>query len=316
MDKVCLKNLFSEEYEHELDKSTLDKLHKTPGLEMVTKKFVEMGLEKGLFLEFTSSCIKCSENTFPNEINILHNACNILGLIETPEMYILDDPYIGARTFGVKRPIIILNSGSLDKLNDNELLFLLGHEIGHIKSKHILYHQLDMFFPMLASALGNVTFGLSKIPTMAIQVAVSRWSRASDLTSDRAGLLACQDINTSIDVFMKISGIPNKYYGKIQRRDFIEQLKDFNDFDFGTIDKMILLMTASFGNSVNIVNQYSLTRSAFLLKWHKNGEYQNLLERHKHQEQIRVISTVKCNNCGVVLDKEDIFCASCGMKVN
>ena len=71
------------------------------------------------------------------------------------------------------------------------------------------------------------------------------WSRMSELTADRAGFLACQDIETVISTEMKLAGAPTKYYGKLDTKQFIKQSKEFKGFDFSSLDKiakMILIM--------------------------------------------------------------------------
>lgn len=58
---------------------------------------------------------------------------------------------------GVEDPIIVINSGAIDLLTYEELLFIIGHEVGHIKSQHVLYSQMAQILPILGDIIGSAT---------------------------------------------------------------------------------------------------------------------------------------------------------------
>jgi Zn-dependent protease with chaperone function len=106
----------------------------------------------------------------------------------------MQDPIINAFTVGSENPIVVLNTKTVECLTEAELRFILGHEVGHIKSQHSLYHWIARFIlPYIGDTLGKATFGIGKIFTAPLQLALLSWSRKSELTADRAGLLACQN---------------------------------------------------------------------------------------------------------------------------
>ena len=43
---------------------------------------------------------------------------------------------------------------------------------------------------------------------MGLQGALTRWQRSSELTADRAGLLACQSQDPALRSMMKLAGLP------------------------------------------------------------------------------------------------------------
>ena len=63
----------------------------------------------------------------------------------------LPDPMVNAGAYGMYEPFIILNSGTLRLLSDEELAFVLGHELGHIMSDHVLYRTMTEFLIQLAN---------------------------------------------------------------------------------------------------------------------------------------------------------------------
>ena len=126
------------------------------------------------------------------------NCCEVLNLDKSPDLYIRQDPKVNAFVAGVEKPIIIINSGCVDLLTEDELIFILGHELGHIKSQHILYHQMAAMLPIIGDIVGNATLGLGGILSTSLQVALLNWKRKSEFTADRAGILSCQNKKKTI----------------------------------------------------------------------------------------------------------------------
>ena len=46
---------------------------------------------------------------------------------------------VNAFTGGVEKPIIVLHSALVERLNDEETLAVIAHEVGHIHAEHVLY---------------------------------------------------------------------------------------------------------------------------------------------------------------------------------
>ena len=87
--------------------------------------------------------------------------------------------------------VIRLSSGLIDILENNELEFVIGHEIGHFLYSH-----------GLAASLNNNNESLE----------FSIKQRAQEISADRIGLLASESLDASIRAMMKtISGLTTKY---------------------------------------------------------------------------------------------------------
>jgi Zn-dependent protease with chaperone function len=99
---------------------------------------------------------------------------------------------VNAFTAGVERPIVVVTSGAVDLLTHEELAFLIGHELGHIKSGHVLYHQMADILPLLGSIVASATLGMGGLVSTGIQLALLNWYRMSEFPADRAGLLVCK----------------------------------------------------------------------------------------------------------------------------
>ena len=47
-----------------------------------------------------------------------------------------------ALTIGMNKPFIVVSSGLVDLLDDEEMRFVLAHELGHAMSGHAVYQTL------------------------------------------------------------------------------------------------------------------------------------------------------------------------------
>ena len=91
---------------------------------------------------------------------MLHaEAASVLDVHEVPELYVTASPVFTAMTIGLDKPKIVVNSALVDLLDDDELRFVLGHELGHALSGHALYRTLLQYILTFGLTLSAVPFG-------------------------------------------------------------------------------------------------------------------------------------------------------------
>ncbi len=96
---------------------------------------------------------------------------------------------------------IRLSSSLINLLDPEEVIFVMGHEIGHF----ILRHNQE-------------TSGNGSLENFINQ-------RAKEISVDRAGLIACQSLEASLRATMKVlSGLPNQYI-RFDTSNFLNQLR-------------------------------------------------------------------------------------------
>lgn len=235
------------------------------------RKFYEYGFEPTLRVRYTGSNLKVTGNNFPELHRELSDACEILGIERMPDLF-LNQGFINARTTGVQNPTIIMDFGCVSLLSANERMFILGHELGHIKSEHVLYHDMATVLPVLGDMAGQVTLGIGKMIESGVTAALQNWKQMSEFTADRAGLLCCQDKMAASKVFMKLAGAPPAYYSRLRVQDFIDQARHFEDLDLvaqNKVAKVIAMLQAD--------HPWTVVRGSELLKWSDAGEYQTVL---------------------------------------
>jgi len=295
------------EYEHPLDRQALRTLEGTPGIETLTRKLLKHGWERYMRLMHTGSYIKVSENHFSEVHDILADVCNTIHLKKTPELYINWDYSVNGFTIGSENPIIVLTSGAIDLLTEDELRYIIGHEAGHIKSGHMLYHTMAVIISAFGEIIGTATLGIGGLISTGLELAILYWQRMSEFTADRAGLLACQDEDAVINAMIKMAGAPRKFFNRIDRDGFIEQAREFKGYDYDALDKVgkTLLIIGS-------THPWTVMRASEILHWVESGEYNEVIEKHTGS-QLEI--DLKCHKCGTTLMGDENFCGMCGSKL-
>ena len=302
-NKVMLKGLEVIEYEHKSEKELQATLNSNAMVEKAFALISEYGAERMVLLQHIGSDIEVKTTNLPELYKILDNICEILDIKIKPKMYLKQDPTINAAALGINKPIIEVNTGTLDKLSNEELFFVIGHEAGHIKSKHVRYGFLQLILP----SLSNLIPAIGSLISASVKVLLYRYKRIAEFTADRAGLLCCQNIDTATTSLMKIAGYPIQYYNKINKEDFIKQFNDFVDYNENTYNKALSMLA-----SMNMDHPWSVLRGKELFQWYDN-EYLNVLKRDRMKENIKNKEIIYCDNCRKER-KSGNFCPYCGKK--
>lgn len=267
-NKKILTGLNHTDYEHPFDKKALEALEKTPGLKPAGSYITKHTIERIYTVQYTGSNIRVTKQNYPVIYEILEYACQILDVPQIPDFYLRWGYDINGFTTGAEKPMIVLNSGVIDLCDDDEKLFIIGHECGHIKSMHMLYHMMAQVINTIIDA---IPFG--SIAGAPLQYALYYWSRMSEFTADRAGLLCCQNKNAAIRAFMKMAGMPVKHFAEMDYNAFIDQAREFKQLDQETLNKVV-----KFISIMDSSHPWTVMRAAELLNWTNEGEYEKFVD--------------------------------------
>ena len=268
--RTAIKGLDPETILHPDDKSTMNTLRKIPGFKTAVDKTVVNIMEKYATIEYTADGINVNQKSMPTVYQQLKEACRILDIKKVPDCSTDWFYYICTFTVGEQKPRIVLQSGTVDLLDNDEMLFMLGHELGHIKCGHKTYHMFTeaMYLPVASSDL-SIWMSLVKMPLL-------NWYRVSDFSADRMGLLCCQDINVALKTMIKMSGLPKKCYDRIDIKSFLQQAVEFNEKYSGTMDSIIKYL------SINAAARpWLVVRAGELYNWYQSGEYNKIINKCK-----------------------------------
>ena len=267
-----LISLSSRSFEHPLDASTLRTLRAIPGASLLLKALFKHINERALLYNLSANAIHCSDEQFPELMNIVHRAAFCLDCKLDLNLFFTSMPFSNAFTSGGAKAILCFSTALLNHLSDDELLFTTGHELGHLMSDHMISRLL---LEILLSG------GLSALPEFAryislpIQLALLKWIRCSELTADRAGLLACRNVTTALNCMMKLAagndpGVTSRT--NLSLAAFVEQAYNLKNQDSQLLDSIV----ASFFVR-NQTHPLIAWRVLELIDWVENGNYFDIL---------------------------------------
>lgn len=294
--KQPLINLQSIQYEHRFDREALEAVRKLPGFDSVVNFVLNWTMIKWHVVQLCGSNFHVTKESCPELYNMVHESAETLDVDRLPEIYTQWSYGINAYTTGYKdNTILVLQSGSVDLMPDPELTFVIGHEMGHIKSGHVLYHMMVQYFAQIISS--TVLAGKFIVP---IQLGLNYWYRMSEFTADRAGLLVCQDLEAALGAIMKMAGLPKRYFNTSDPHVFAKQAKEFMTKYGDTTDKIIRNISI-----LDDTHPWTVMRAYELIKWVENGEYDKILSGNAGKT---------CPMCKKAVDPGLEVCPVCGCK--
>ena len=144
-----------------------------------------------------------------------------LGIDSPLELYAYASPQFNAACFKPEegRVFIMFSSSLLEAFNDSELLFVMGHELGHHVYGH---HQIP---------IGYVLRGRQP-PPADLALDLFAWSRYAEISADRAGAFCAQDLESVARALFKLaSGITDERVVRFELHEFLAQVDDMLAFD-------------------------------------------------------------------------------------
>jgi Zn-dependent protease with chaperone function len=144
--------------------------------------------------------IRLSEQQLPDVFALAIKAGRTVGLTHLPEIYISGEHMWDAVTMGSQTSSFIALGSVLTNFRGDDLLYLLGREMGHAKAGHALWTTVVNFLagrqPGNRSLLGDGVLSFlnpAKLVESGINAPLMTWQRHSAITADRAGLLVVGD---------------------------------------------------------------------------------------------------------------------------
>ncbi|MFI0824291.1 M48 family metallopeptidase [Streptomyces roseolus] len=260
----------SRAYEHPADRSALVALRKLSGFDTVFKTLSGLLPERSLRLLYLSDSVRVSDAQFSHLNDMLRDACYILDLDRVPPMYVTQDPVPNAMCVGLDEPVIVLTTGLVELLDEEEMRAVVGHEVGHALSGHAVYRTVLLFLTNVALKVAWIPLG--NVAVMALVTALREWFRKSELSADRAGLLVGQDLRASMRGLMKIAGGNHLHEMNVDaflaQADEYEKAGDLRD----SVLKILNVLPRS--------HPFTTVRAAELKKWSESRDYQRLMDGH------------------------------------
>ena len=311
--------------QHPYDRVALSALQKVPGLDIVIRKFIEFFPERVAYIQNVAQTVRVSSTQCSQLYAQLQEACAILD-VRQPELYVAQFPVPNAYTSGHDHPYIVITTGLLDLMDEDEVLAVIAHELGHIKSGHVLYKTMARGIGFVLTILGDMTLGLGRIIGRTLESALLEWDRKSEFTADRSSLVVVQDPQVMLSLMMKFAGGTLFQKQQMDANEFLKQATLYEEVDANILDRLYkgLLVTA-------VNHPLTIVRAREIMNWSESKEYKDLLDgRYPHIPTPNGTGTkstahgdasattnyqlVLCPHCG----REQInhrFCGLCGKAI-
>lgn len=262
---ISLHDIDPRSWEHPADRAALNALRRLPAFDQVLRSLFGFFGEKPIRLAFQANAVRASATQFPRVYRAYERAAGALDAPQIYPVYIAQTPAVNAGAYGMERPFIIVNSGMLQLLDDDELQFVLGHEIGHIMSGHVLYTTMMILLVQLAER----GFPIVGLAARAILMALLEWYRKAELSSDRAGILAVQDAEIGMHVMLKLAGGCGAPEANLI--EFMQQADEYRES--GDLADQVFKVL----NLIGADHPFPVLRVAEMRDWFQSGAYERIV---------------------------------------
>ena len=267
--------LSANDFMHPWDVKATASLKAVPGFDKFMAKVMEYSFERVYYLQNLADNVRVTPKMFPRLSRYLDWACKILD-VPRPEFYVSLDPAYNAFTYGHTKPFIVITSSLLNLLDEREKMFVIAHEVGHIKCEHVLYTLVAENLAALIEIFGKMTLGLGSLLGAGLALPLLDWYRKAELSADRAALLAVQDPQIAMRSFMKLAGGAESLLADMDQDEFLRQIRSYEDRDASNLDRAYKLLITIFRT-----HPFPIMRAKHLDAWIRGGGYDKVRSRSR-----------------------------------
>jgi Zn-dependent protease with chaperone function len=258
-----LERISPRAYQHPADRAATAALQQVPYLDQVVRKLVALGYERALRAASLGSAVRLGQDQLPG-IWVLHRQVfNSLDIERVPDLYMTQFPLANAYTIGTDKPIVVLNSELVRILDDDGRRVVLAHEAAHVHSDHVLYRTALLILLQIGTSVRLPL--LAGLPLLAIQYALLEWSRAAELSCDRAAALVTRDPTAVCRALMTIAA--GEAAEDLNLDAFIAQGMDYSEGG-GGLERLTKLF-----QDLGLTHPMPVRRVRLLLDWVHDGGY-------------------------------------------
>jgi len=192
------------------DRQRLTGLLEDPDLGGMLKDLTVLDKAQAMRRQLLANAVRIDVRYLPDLDACLERLRGAVGIESPMEAYVYADPRINAAIVqGRTHIMIVLSSGAVNDLTPDEMEFVIGHELGHAVHGH------------LEHAVAHLVQSGAAGPRQAMDLLA--WSRAAEISADRAGVICCNSVHTAANAMYKtISGL-GRVAMKVDPTDFAEQ---------------------------------------------------------------------------------------------
>jgi Zn-dependent protease with chaperone function len=260
-------------FQHPLDVAAIRKLDRLPGLQRLIRKLSLGYTEKMYRMLNVSENIRVTPKQFPKVYEMFREACAILDIPDIPEIYIRTYWHPNAFSFGVNKYTVTLLTGTLDLMTEDELLFVIGHELTHIKCNHMMYKTLLYLLTYVGAEIFGFFFKVAKLTLLPLEMRLRNWERKAEFSCDRGGLLVVQNLKVAQTAQIKMAGASKSLLENIDVDEVLKQADDLRD-----MDEELLIRAMKVYHNIFRTHPFPIIRIKELHNWSQSDQHRRILK--------------------------------------
>ncbi|NJN22236.1 MAG: M48 family metalloprotease [Leptolyngbya sp. RL_3_1] len=263
-------------FRHPLDQQAEAALRNVPGFDLVARKFVEFIYERPQYVSLMGNAIQVGPQQYATLYQIFRDSVQALDVQPQPTLFVTQNPMVNAYSIGEDHPCVVVNTGLLDLLSDEEIRTVLAHELGHIKCGHTTLTQMAIWAMGAASVIGELTFGIGNVISSGLIYAFYEWRRKAELSCDRAALLATDDVGLVSRTMMQLAGGSHRFAHEVSLEAFEQQAEDFRNQDDDGLSEVYKFLLYNGGQGSMLSHPFPVDRLQYLKEWASSEEYSRI----------------------------------------
>ena len=199
------------------DLALFKQLLKDPDVERVNKQIATQAEQGNLGIrrQLLATSVRLSQ-TMAKDLHATADACRERRGLPLPlELYVYPSPIYNAACVKPEagRLFLMFSSAILESFTPSEILFVMGHELGHHLYSH---HDIPIGYILRSQNRPNPKLALT----------LTSWSRYAEISADRAGAYCAENLESVAHALFKLASGLSGHYARFSIEDFLAQVDE------------------------------------------------------------------------------------------
>ena len=200
------------------DQQLAESLLRLPEVQQAIEKFEKSSQDMSARRHLLATSLRLSQEMAPDVAEIMRSCARTLGISAPIETYVYPGAMFNAAAVKPEkgRLFVILSSSLLEGFEEDELKFVVGHELGH----HVYEHHR---IPVAALLQGRPPISAG----LALQLFA--WQRYAEISCDRAGMLCTGNLDSAARSLFKLASGLKSNRVQVNIGQFLAQAGDLRN---------------------------------------------------------------------------------------
>lgn len=250
-------------WQHPADRAASAALASVPYLDRVVRKLIELGYEHALRQAYLGSSVRLGPDQLGDVWHEHATAFAILDIGDPPPLYLTQYPLPNALVIGAKRPIVVAHSELIRLLDGPQRRAVFAHEAAHVLADHVLYGTALQILLQLGNA------SRLPLPLAPVRAALLEWSRATELSCDRAAALVTREPLVVCRTLLSMAG--GAMVEQLDLDAFMRQGLEYAEEGRG-FERLTRLLL-----DLGVTHPMPVRRTRELMTWIRSGEFDRIV---------------------------------------